>query len=116
MMESAEYTDLVSEKPFADLDLRIGKVIGFEIVLDHGEKAYRLILDFGKDSGIRKSSEPILSLGEEKEFLGKQTLCVMDYPSANVARMRAQALFLGFLQDEGEFSKSDAISFVQLAC
>lgn len=116
MMESTEYTNLVSEKPFADLDLRVGKVIGFELLLDHGEKAYRLILDFGENIGVRKSSEPILSLGEEKDFLGKQTLCVMDYPSAHIARMRAQALFLGFVEDEEEFSKTDAISFVQLAC
>ncbi|EMJ99779.1 MULTISPECIES: hypothetical protein [unclassified Leptospira] len=115
-MESIEYTNLVSERPFANLYLKIGKVIGFELVLDSGEKAYRLILDFGEEAGIRKSSEPILALGEEKDFLGKQTLCVMDYPSAHIARMRAQALFLGFMEDEEEFSESDAISFVQLAC
>ncbi|TGK02816.1 CsaA family protein [Leptospira langatensis] len=115
MMESTEYTDLVSEKPFADLDLRIGKVVGFELVLEHGEKAYRLILDFGQTVGVRRSSEVLPSLGEEGDLLSKQALCVLDYPSANVARMRAQALFLGFMEDEAEFTKNDAIDFARLA-
>ncbi|TGK06823.1 CsaA family protein [Leptospira semungkisensis] len=115
MMESTEYRNLVSEKPFADLDLRIGKVVGFELVLEHGEKAHRLILDFGGAVGVRKSSEALPSLGEERDLLSKQALCVLDYPSASIAKMRAQALFLGFMEDEGEFSNEDAIDFAQLA-
>lgn len=115
-MESDAYNDLLSEKPFSELDLRIGRIVGFEVSSEKDEKAYRLLLDFGDQIGIRKSSEPLYALGKEQDLLGKQGLCVMDYPSAHVARMRAQALFLGFMEEETELSKADAISFVELAC
>ncbi len=116
MMESTAYTDIVSEKPFADLDLQIGRVIGFESVFEQSENAHRLLLDFGEKLGVRKSSEALVALGREQDFLGKQALCVMDYPSVSIARMRAQTLFLGFVEDEAELSKADAISFVELVC
>lgn len=116
MMGSIAETDIFYEKPFSDLDIQIGRVVGFEVLLEKGEKAHRLLFDFGNKLGIRKSSEPIFALGREQDILGKQALCVMDYPSADIARMRAQAFFLGFVEDEISLSKADTISFVELAC
>lgn len=86
---------------FEKVELRIGTIIKIEDYPKAKKPAYKLIIDFGK-YGIKKSSAQITTLYKKEELLGKQVVCVTNFPPKQIGNMISEVLTTGFVQDNGD--------------
>ena len=85
---------------FEKVDLRAGTIIQVDHFPKAKKPAYKLLLDFG-EYGIKKSSAQITALYKKEELLGKQVLCVTNFPPKQIGNFISEVLTTGFVGDDG---------------
>ena len=86
---------------FLKLDIRVGTVLEAEIFEKAKKPAYKLKIDFGKETGIKKSSAQITERYSTDELIGKQVLAVVNFPPRQIADFMSEVLVLGTYNDGG---------------
>lgn len=92
---------LISYEDFEKVDIRIGTVLAVEDFPRAKNKSYKLEIDLG-DLGIKKSSAQITTLYRKEDLIGKQVLCVINFPPKNIAGFQSEVLTMGFKNESGE--------------
>ena len=80
---------------FEKVEMRIGTI---SEVLDFPEArqpVYRLIIDFGAEIGVRKSSAQITKRYSKEDLLEKQIVAVVNFPKKQIANFMSECLVLG---------------------
>lgn len=96
-----ERSDYLSWQEFERVELRAGTIVGAEAFPEARKPAYRLLVDFGPDLGIRKSSAQITDLYDCGELVGKQVLAVVNFAPKQIGPMRSECLVTGFAREDG---------------
>ena len=94
-MEEIDWND------FTKVELRVGTVIEAALFPEARSPAYKLKVDLGPDLGIKKSSAQITEFYEVEEIVGKQVLCVTNFPPKQVGPFMSEVLPLGLSDNEG---------------
>ena len=92
----------ISWSDFTKVELRIGKIIQAEEFAEAKKPAYKLIVDFGPDIGIKKSSAQITSLYQLDDLLGKLVVAVVNFPPKQIGPMISECLVTGFYRQNGD--------------
>ncbi len=92
---------MASIDQFAELDIRAGEIIGCEPFPKAKKPAYKLLIDFGGEIGVRKSSAQITDLYAPQELTGRQILGVVNFPPRRIADFVSEVLVLGVYSSKG---------------
>lgn len=87
---------------FNKIDIRVGIVKEIDDFPEAKKPAYKLIIDFGDEIGIKKSSVQIVVNYNKEEILGKQVLGVVNFPPRKIGPFTSEVLTLGVPDEKGE--------------
>src|SRR6266540_3884071 len=92
---------LIEFEDFDKVDIKVGKVVE---VLDFPEArrpAYKLLVDLGREIGLKKSSAQLVGAHSKEELLGMLVLCVINFEPRQVGPFMSEVLTLGFANADG---------------
>tara|TARA_R110002049_G_C9149240_1_gene560139 strand:- start:407 stop:748 length:342 start_codon:yes stop_codon:yes gene_type:complete len=88
----------ISWSDFEKIDLRVGTIIEASVNKHAKKAAYILTIDFG-ELGIKKSSAQITEVYTEKQLVGIQVICVVNFPPKQIAKVVSECLVLGVVNE-----------------
>ncbi len=86
---------------FMKLDIRVGTIMEVYDFPEAKRPAYKLIIDFGKEIGIKKTSAQITNKYKKEDLINKQVLAVVNFPPKQVANFISEVLVLGTYSEGG---------------
>ena len=90
----------VSWQDFENIGLRVGTIIRAEDFPKAMKPAYKLWIDMG-ELGLKQSSAQLTALYDKEELVGKQVICVTNFPPKQVADFISEVLTTGFVLPNG---------------
>jgi len=93
---------MVTYELFRKVNMRVGKVIEVEDFPEARVPAYKLKIDFGKQIGVKQSSAQITDLYSKKNLLGRQVVCVVNFPPKRIASFMSEVLVMGAEDEQGK--------------
>lgn len=88
-------------KDFEKVELLAGTILAVEDFPEAKKPAYKLVIDCGPKVGLKNSSAQITKLYTKEELIGKQVLCVVNFPPKKIGPFISEILTTGLiLQDE----------------
>jgi tRNA-binding protein len=93
--------DAISWPDFEAVDLRVGTIVEARDFPEARRPAYQLLLDFGPEIGLRKSSAQLTHHYTPATLVGRQVLAVVNFPPKQIGPMRSEVLVLGAPDAEG---------------
>lgn len=85
---------------FAQVDLRVGRIVAADPFPEARKPAYKLTIDFGP-LGLRRSSAQLTDLYELDELPGRLVVAVVNFPPRRIASFVSEVLVLGVSDAEG---------------
>ena len=84
---------LIGYDDFDRVDMRVGRIIQVDDFPEARRPAYRLTIDLGP-LGLKRSSAQITNYRKD-ELLGRQVVCVVNFPPKQIGRYLSEVLTLG---------------------
>ncbi|SCW54082.1 tRNA-binding protein [Rhizobium mongolense subsp. loessense] len=95
MAEEITYAD------FERVDIRAGTIIEAQPFPEARKPAVKLLIDFGPEIGVKKSSAQIAVHYTLENLVGRQVLGVVNFPPRQIGPFRSEVLTLGFEDEAG---------------
>lgn len=92
----------ISYDQFAQVDIRVGRIIRSEPFPEARKPALKVWIDFGPEIGERKTSAQITKHYEPKKLIGRQVAAVTNFPPRQIGKFMSEVLLLGFPDKDGE--------------
>lgn len=91
----------ISYSDFEQVDIRVGTVIQVDDFPQARKPAFKLLIDFGPEIGVKKSSAQITRLYTREELLGRQVVAVVNFPPRQIGPFMSEVLTLGVPDEHG---------------
>jgi tRNA-binding protein len=90
-------SETISYADFERVDIRVGTVIEARTFPEARKPAYILMIDFGPEIGVKKSSAQVTVHYRPETLVGRQVLGVVNFPPRQIGPVRSEVLTLGFM-------------------
>jgi tRNA-binding protein len=85
---------------FMRVDMRVGRVVEVEEFPEARKPAWKLLVDFGGEIGVRRSSAQITNY-DRAELVGRLVIAVVNFPPKQIGPVRSECLVLGTYTADG---------------
>ena len=92
----------ISFDDFLKVDVRVGKIVEARPFPEARKPALRLVIDFGPEIGLKKSSAQITKHYTADELPGRLVLAVVNFPPRQIGPLMSEVLTLGVPDEAGE--------------
>ncbi|MDZ7935385.1 MAG: tRNA-binding protein [Emticicia sp.] len=99
--------ETINWQDFEKVELRAGTIIEVNDFPKARKPSYKMLIDFGAEIGIKRSSAQVTKLYTKEELLGKQVICVTNFPPRQIADFMSEVLTTGFILADGEVVLSE---------
>lgn len=93
---------MISWQDFEKVELCAGTIVQVEDFPKARKPAYKIWVDLGEELGVKRSSAQITKRYSKEELIGKQVVCVTNFPPKQVADFISEVLVTGFVLPDGE--------------
>jgi tRNA-binding protein len=90
----------ISWSDFEAVELRAGTITRAEVFAEARKPAYKLWVDIG-GLGMRTSSAQVTELYGVDDLVGRQVLCVCNFPPKRIGPWTSEVLVCGFYREDG---------------
>ena len=91
----------ISWNDFMKVELRVGRVLQAEVFKEARKPAYKLLVDFGPELGLRKSSAQITAHYQPEDLVGRLVVAVVNFPKKQIGPLMSECLVTGFHDADG---------------
>lgn len=86
---------------FLKVDIRTGTIIEARPFPEAKKPAVVMLIDFGPEIGVKKSSAQITVRYNSVDLVGRQVMAVVNFPPRQIGPLRSEVLTLGFEDENG---------------
>jgi tRNA-binding protein len=90
---------MITWNDFKKVEMRVGTILEANDFADARKPAYQLIIDFGTEIGIKKSSAQLTKRYSKEDLIGKQIIAVVNFPKKQIGKFWSDCLVLGSVND-----------------
>lgn len=95
-------SDIITWQDFEKVELRAGTIIEVNDFPKARKPSYKLLINLGEEIGVKRSSAQLTKLYTKEELLGRQVICVTNFPPRQIADFMSEVLTTGFILEDGE--------------
>ena len=92
----------ISWKDFEKVEMRIGTITEVSDFPEAKNPAYKMLIDFGKEIGERKTSAQITKRYKKEDLLNRQIVAVVNFPKKQIANIMSECLVLGAVGENND--------------
>jgi tRNA-binding protein len=86
---------VITYADFDKVDVRVGRIVQVDDFPEAWKPAYKLLIDFGAELGVKKSSAQATALYSREALLGRQVLAVVNFAPKQIGPFMSEVLTLG---------------------
>ncbi|MFT2212274.1 tRNA-binding protein [Rhizobium giardinii] len=95
-------TETIAYADFERVDIRAGTIVEASPFPEARKPAFKIVIDFGSEIGLKKSSAQITVHYTLEGLVGRQVLGVVNFPPRQIGPFRSDVLTLGFEDENGD--------------
>jgi tRNA-binding protein len=93
---------MISVDDFEKVEIRVGKIIEVEDYPEARNPSFKLKIDFGAKTGVKKSVGQFPPNYSKDELMNKLVACVVNFPPRQIGPALSEVLTLGFPDENGK--------------
>jgi tRNA-binding protein len=94
-------TDTIAYGDFERVDIRVGTIVDAQPFPEARKPAYKLVIDFGPDMGLKRSSAQLTVHYRPDQLIGRQVCAVVNFPPRQIGPFISEVLTLGMPDEDG---------------
>ena len=102
MSTTSEPSETISFDDFLKVDIRVGTIVEALPYPEARKPAFKLVIDFGGEIGLKKSSAQITTHYRCEDLPGRQVLAVVNFLPRQIGKFMSEVLTLGMPDANGE--------------